>query len=65
MGDSESRKLTIKQIALLIVVAIAVAVALTLIQHLVMGKANVAATSAVVTGLLVVFALSLAKKKSR
>ncbi|MEK6323150.1 MAG: hypothetical protein AABN33_15870 [Acidobacteriota bacterium] len=63
MNDSQSRKITGKTIALVILVAIVAAVAVTLIQRLVLGNSNAAVTGGVVGAVTAVMAISIMRKK--
>ena len=64
MNDTQSRKLTGKGLALVVLVAIVTAFAVTLVQKLLLGHANVAVTGGVVGAVAVAMALSTMKKKS-
>jgi hypothetical protein len=64
MNNSQSRKITGKTIALVILVAIVAAIAVTLIQQLVLGNSNAAVTGGVVGAVTAVIAISIIRKKS-
>lgn len=63
MTDTDTQALNIKTILLLVVVAIVTAVVVTLLQTLILGKANVAITGGVVGAIVVASALSARRKK--
>lgn len=63
MTDTDTQALSIKTILLLVLVAIVTAVVVTLLQTLILGKANVAITGGVVGAIVVASALSARRKK--
>ncbi|MCI0486122.1 MAG: hypothetical protein L0229_05930 [Blastocatellia bacterium] len=63
MTDSQSRKITGKIVALVLLVAIVTAVVVTVIQQLLMGKSNVAVTGGIVGVVMAVMAISIIRKR--
>lgn len=64
MNDSQSRKITGKDIALVLLVAIVAAVGATLVQILLLGKSNAAVTGGVVGAVTAVAAVGVIRKRS-
>jgi hypothetical protein len=60
---TDTQGLNLKTILLLVVVAIVTAVVITLIQALILGKANVAITGGVVGAIVVGYAMSARRKR--
>ncbi|MEK6288364.1 MAG: hypothetical protein AABO57_21825 [Acidobacteriota bacterium] len=65
MKDSQSRSVSAKTLALVILVAIVAAVAVTLIQQLLVGNASAAVTGGVVGAVVAVMAITIVRKNSR
>ncbi|HEY8226843.1 MAG TPA: hypothetical protein VIG25_16295 [Pyrinomonadaceae bacterium] len=64
MAENQSNSLTAKSIGILVVVAIVTAVVVTLLQTLILGRANVAVTGGVVGALTVALWMNSRKKGS-
>ena len=64
MSDTQSHKPTVKEIAFLILAVTVLSVVITLVQHLVLGRSNVAVTGGVVGALAGVMAIRMVRKKS-
>jgi hypothetical protein len=62
MSDTQSRKITAKTLALVVLAAIVTAVVVTLAQRLLLGNANIAVTGGVVGAVTAVLAISAMKK---
>jgi hypothetical protein len=63
MDNPQTQKITAKNLALVILAAIVTAVAVTLIQTLILGKANIAITGGVVGATIAVLSISTLRKK--
>ena len=64
MTSSQSRKISGKTVALVLLVAIVTAVIVTVVQQLVLGKSNVAVTGGVVGAVMGAMAISIMRKSS-
>jgi len=64
MAENQTNTLTAKSIAILVLVAIVTAVVVTLLQTLILGRANVAVTGGVVGALCVALWMNTKKKGS-
>jgi len=64
MNNVRSRKVTGKALALVALVAVVIAVAVTLVQHFVVGRANIAVTGGVVGAVTAAVAFSIMREKS-
>ena len=62
MNEAEKRQPTAKRLAIVIVVAIVVALVVTLAQDLIIGRANVAITGAIVGAICAFLAVTQLKK---
>jgi hypothetical protein len=62
MSNTQSQKISAKNVAIVIGVAILTAVIVTLIQTLILGKANIAVTGGVVGATTAVLAIKALKK---
>lgn len=63
MNNTQSQRISGKSLALVIGVAILTAVVVTLIQSLILGKANLAVTGGVVGATTAVLAISALRRK--
>lgn len=63
MNGSQSRKITGKVVALVVLVAIVTAVAVTLIQRLLLGNSSPTVTGGVVGAVMAAMAISIIKKR--
>jgi hypothetical protein len=64
MENSKSGKITVKTIAIVMLIAIITALAVTFIQRLLLGNANPAVTGGVVGAVMAVMAVSIIRKRS-
>jgi len=64
MSDTQSKSLSLKHIALLVLIAIVIAVVATLLQSLLLGRSSVPVTSGVVAAITVGLGWSIMKKRS-
>jgi hypothetical protein len=64
MSNTQNQKISAKSLAIVIGVVILTAVLVTLIQTLILGKANIAVTGGVVGAITAVLAINALKKKS-
>ncbi len=64
MNSSQSRKITVKTIALVVLIAIVTSIAVTFIQRLLLGNANAAVTGGVVGAVTAVMAINIIRKRS-
>jgi hypothetical protein len=64
MNNTQSQKVSARSLAIVIGVAILTAVVVTLIQTMILGKANIAVTGGVVGATTALLAIKSMKKKS-